>query len=75
MRMVHLKVMSQTPQHLKSKVTCTNIVWVLLIGEQCMSIVLQILEAYNKINQDENPFLKYMNRGLTILTEGFLILA
>jgi hypothetical protein len=65
--MVHLKVVSQTPEQRLSKIRCTNILWICLIFEQFMSITLQILGVF------EIKTLVYMNRALTILTEGFLI--
>jgi hypothetical protein len=71
--MVHLKIMSQSPQHLRRKVILTNVLWVALILEQCMSIVLQILDAFNEKYKDHSKFFRYLNRALTILTEGFLI--
>ena len=71
--MVYLKVVSQTPQQRVSKIRWTNILWGVLILEQFMSITLQILEVFEN-NDNIKPWLK-MNRVLTILTEGFLILS
>jgi hypothetical protein len=69
--MVYLKVISQTPEQRLSKIKCTNILWVGLILEQFMSITLQILEVFEDNKKIQS--LVYMNRVLTILTEGFLI--
>jgi hypothetical protein len=74
MRLVALKITSQTPEHLKRQILISKIVWIALILEQFMSIVLQILEAFEYISDEKSPFFKYLNRGLTILTEGFLII-
>ena len=72
MRIVHIKIVSDSPLQLYSKIKCTNIVWFILILEQIMSITLEILEAAKPPTSVNSLVL--MNRGLTILTEGFLIL-
>jgi hypothetical protein len=71
--MVHLKVVSQTPEQRVSKIRCTNILWICLIFEQFMSITLQILGVIKDNTKIQIKILVYMNRALTILTEGFLI--
>jgi hypothetical protein len=71
--MVHLKVVSQTPEQRLSKIRCTNILWIGLIFEQFMSITLQILGVLENNTKKQIKTLVYINRALTILTEGFLI--
>ena len=70
--MVYLKVISQTPEQRVSKIRCTNILWILLILEQFVSITLQINGVFDEKNKNRKVLI-IMNRVLTILTEGFLI--
>ena len=69
--MVYLKIVSQTPEQMATKIRCTKILWIVLILEQFMSITLQILEVFEDPDKIQPTI--YMNRILTIITEGFLI--